>query len=289
MSRITTYFTFNGNCREAMAFYQECFGGELRLQTVGESPLADKLPRQMKNYIVHASLRSGNLELMGTDMVGEQGLVKGNAVATLINCSDEEELRSCYAQLSRGGEATHPIENTFWGALFGELIDKYGNHWLFNYTLQNTIIMTTQKMTKSVLIGAPKERIWDVLLQDETYRIWTSVFHEDSCFEGDWAEGSKIYFKTPEGDGMVSEVAAHRPNEIITLKHQGVLIKGKEVYDSEEAKKWKGATETYRLIPKGKKTELVVEQDIPDEYADWFFTTWEKALNKVKELSESSK
>ncbi|MCB0535446.1 MAG: VOC family protein [Saprospiraceae bacterium] len=146
MSRISTYFMFNGNCREAMAFYQECFGGELRLQTVGESPLADGLPEQMKGFILHASLRSGNLVLMGTDMVGEQGLVKGNAVSTLIDCSNEEELRACYDQLSRDGLATHPVKNTFWGALFGELTDRYGNHWLLNYTIKKPTIMTTQKI-----------------------------------------------------------------------------------------------------------------------------------------------
>jgi PhnB protein len=48
MTQINSYLTFNGNCREAMNFYKDCLGGELNLQTIAESPLADKMPAQMK-------------------------------------------------------------------------------------------------------------------------------------------------------------------------------------------------------------------------------------------------
>ena len=133
MTHINSYLTFNGNCRDAMIFYKECLGGELVLQTIGESPLADKMPPKMKQYILHSSLTNGGLVMMATDCVPGQGLVKGNAVSLCLNCSSEEEIKSCYAKLAHGGTATHPLENTFWGALFGSLTDKYGNHWLLNY------------------------------------------------------------------------------------------------------------------------------------------------------------
>ena len=45
---IHSYLTFSGNCREAMTFYQECFGGTLTFQTVGDSPMSGKLPKKMK-------------------------------------------------------------------------------------------------------------------------------------------------------------------------------------------------------------------------------------------------
>ncbi len=133
MTQINSYLTFNGNCREAMTFYKECLGGELVLQTIGESPMAEKMPPQMKKSILHSTLTKGNLLLMASDMVGEQGLVKGNTVSLMLNCSSEEEINSCYKKLSEGGEATHPLENTYWGALFGDLTDKFGNHWLLHY------------------------------------------------------------------------------------------------------------------------------------------------------------
>ena len=134
MTQINSYLTFSGNCREAMNFYKECLGGELVLQTIGESPLADKMPAKMKDCILHSSLEKGALILMGTDCVPEGGLIKGNAVSLILNCSSEEEIRSYYEKLSANGKKTHPLEDTFWGALFGGLTDKYGNHWLLNYS-----------------------------------------------------------------------------------------------------------------------------------------------------------
>ena len=133
MTQIISYLTFNGNCREAMAFYQDCLGGELSLQTIGESPMADKMPPQMKECILHSTLTKGGLQLMASDMVGERGLVRGNAVSLMLNCESEEEVRTVYAQLSAGGRATHPLEDTFWGAIFGDLTDKYGNPWLLHF------------------------------------------------------------------------------------------------------------------------------------------------------------
>jgi len=133
MTQINSYLTFNGNCKEAMSFYADCLGGELTLQTIGESPLADKMPPQMKKSILHSTVTRGGLVLMGSDMVSEKGLVKGNSVSLMLNCSSEEEIRSLYEVLSRDGEATHPLEVSFWGALFGDLIDKYGNHWLLHF------------------------------------------------------------------------------------------------------------------------------------------------------------
>ena len=39
MAQINAYLKFDGNCREAMTFYKECFGGELIFNTVKGSPL----------------------------------------------------------------------------------------------------------------------------------------------------------------------------------------------------------------------------------------------------------
>lgn len=131
--QINSYLTFSGNCREAMTFYKECLGGELNFQTIGESPLADKMPPQMKECILHSTLTKGSLVLQGSDMIPQSGLIKGNSVSLSLNCSSEEEIKICYTKLSTDGEETHPIEDTFWGAMFGDLTDKYGNHWLLNF------------------------------------------------------------------------------------------------------------------------------------------------------------
>jgi PhnB protein len=133
MTQINAYLTFNGNCNEAMNFYKSCLGGELILQKIGESPMADKMPPKMKDSILHSTLTKDNLVLMGTDCVPPQVLIKGNSVSLSLNCSSEEEIKSFYKKLSEEGNATFPLEDTFWGALFGGLTDRFGNHWLLNF------------------------------------------------------------------------------------------------------------------------------------------------------------
>lgn len=133
MKGINSYLTFNGNCRQAMQFYKECLGGKLHFQTIGESPLSDKMPRQMKDSILHSTLSKRNFVLMGSDMVANDGLSRGNAVSLMLDCSNEKEIIACYEKLSAGGIQNHPLEISFWGALFGDLTDKFGNHWLLHF------------------------------------------------------------------------------------------------------------------------------------------------------------
>lgn len=130
---INSYLTFSGNCREAMTFYRSCLGGELYIQTVNDSPMSGNLPQKMKDCVMHSTLTKGQMVLMGSDMVMDNGLIKGNAVSMLLQCNSEQEIRTTYAALAEGGRANHPVEPTFWGALFGDLTDKYGNHWMLNY------------------------------------------------------------------------------------------------------------------------------------------------------------
>lgn len=133
MTFISAYLTFGGNCRHAMNFYKECLGGELSIQTIADSPMSDKIPEKIGEGILHSSLIKEGLIIMASDMTDEKRLIRGNSVSLMLNCSSEEEIRIYYSRLSCGGRATHPLENTFWGALFGDLTDKFGIHWLLNY------------------------------------------------------------------------------------------------------------------------------------------------------------
>ena len=116
-----------------MHFYHDCLGGGLNLQTVGEAPMADQMPEGMAAYVLLATLRGNGLTLMASDMVGEQGLVQGNAVSLMLHCDSEESVRICYTKLSAGGLATQPLAETAQGALFGSLTDKFGHHWLLHF------------------------------------------------------------------------------------------------------------------------------------------------------------
>lgn len=146
-----------------------------------------------------------------------------------------------------------------------------------------------EKLTFRISIDASREKIWDVLWNDVTYPVWTSVFMEGSGADTggqNWKKGSKVLFLSPEKDGMVSTVAENIPNEFMSFNHLGIVKGGVEDLDSEEARKWAGALENYTLRTVDGKTELTVETDIAEEYKDYFVDVWPKALDKVKELAE---
>ena len=147
-----------------------------------------------------------------------------------------------------------------------------------------------EKLNFSVVIDAPKEKVWNTMLDDETYRIWTEAFCKGSHYVGDWNEGSRILFLAPgengEMSGMVSRIRESRPHEYVSIEHIGCIQDGKENTSSEEVKNWAGALENYTLRDLGGRTEVLVEMDTNDEYREMFEDTWPKALNKLKETAE---
>jgi len=132
MTQINAYLGFNGNCREAMTFYKECLGGELTLQTVAGTPMAEHMPAEAGQTILHSCLTRGGLVLMATDM-GRGERINGNAVSLMLQCDSEEEIQKLFSSLSAGGQVTDPLATQFWGATFGGLTDKFGMNWMLNY------------------------------------------------------------------------------------------------------------------------------------------------------------
>jgi len=133
MASLNPYLNFDNNCREAMNFYKDCLGGELILQTVGESPqMVAKMPADMKDKILHASLTSGGIIIMASDLNREKPL-NGNTVQCCIQCETEDELNTFFSKLSVDGKITEPLADMPWGAKYGSLTDQYGKHWIFNF------------------------------------------------------------------------------------------------------------------------------------------------------------
>jgi hypothetical protein len=151
-----------------------------------------------------------------------------------------------------------------------------------------------EKRRKTIFIEAPRERVWDVMLGDDTYRDWTTAFSPGSHYEGDWSQGSKIIFKGPLPDGsgemgMVSRIAENRPHEFISIQHLGIYKNGVEDTESEEAKKWAPAYENYSFAEKNGGTELTLEQDIDGAEQEAFGTMWDAALARLKEIAEGNR
>lgn len=147
-----------------------------------------------------------------------------------------------------------------------------------------------QKLQFSIVINAPGEKVWDTMLNDDTYREWTSVFSPGSHYVGDWNHGSKILFLGPNGEGnlsgMVSRIKESRIQEYVSIEHLGIVQNGKEDTSSEAAKEWAGVLENYTFKNLDGKTELIIDIESPDEFKVMFEESWPKALQRLKELAE---
>jgi PhnB protein len=131
MKTIVPYLTFAGNCREAMNYYKECFKGEItQMQTFEEAHMA--VDEKFKNKIVHAELKSEELYFMASDGMADFKAQPGNNVSLNINLTDTNEQERIFSALAVGGKVTMPLQDTFWGARYGMLTDRYGINWMLN-------------------------------------------------------------------------------------------------------------------------------------------------------------
>jgi PhnB protein len=133
MNQLSPYLRFTGKCREALTFYQACFGGDLKWMTVAETPLAAQMSADVQHYIMHATLTTDRFVLLGSDMAGPGGYTPGNTISLFVQCSSEAETRTLFAKLSPGGKIADPLKAQFWGGLFGAVTDQYGIEWRLSY------------------------------------------------------------------------------------------------------------------------------------------------------------
>jgi PhnB protein len=124
------HLTFAGNCREAMRFYQKCMGGVLTFQTLSDSSHGNAMPTKMKHCIILATLTNNTMVLMGSDLVNDVGLIKGNAVTLTVQCDTHTEAKKVYRRLSVGGKVIQPLMRKRDALLLGSISDKFGFDWL---------------------------------------------------------------------------------------------------------------------------------------------------------------
>lgn len=145
-----------------------------------------------------------------------------------------------------------------------------------------------EKINFETRIDAPKEKVWETLWNDASYRKWTSPFCEGSyAITDNWTEGTEVKFLSPDGGGMVSRVASNRQPDYMSFEHLGELKKGEEDRTSDSVKEWAGAKENYTLTEENGATILAVDLQILESHKDYFLKAWPKALEAVKELAES--
>ena len=145
---------------------------------------------------------------------------------------------------------------------------------------------SAKRIQFETLIKAPVSVVWETMLGAETYPLWTAPFSEGSYYEGSWDQGSRIRFLAPSGEGMVAEIAENRPNEFISIRHLGIFANGTEDTESEAVRAWAPAYENYTFKSLSEGTQLVVDQDLTEDFEPSMQKLWPRAFELLRQLCE---
>ena len=126
------YLLFNDQCEAAFKFYEQCLGGKIEAMiTNGNSPMADKIPAERHDKILHARLVVGDQVLMGSDCPPEH-YEKPQGFSVSLNIDTPTEAERIFRSLAENGGVRMPLQQTFWAARFGMLVDQFGIPWMIN-------------------------------------------------------------------------------------------------------------------------------------------------------------
>ncbi len=131
--KLTPYLLFDGNCAEAMTFYQACLGGALTITTVGDSPMKGQYPTEQQNKVINARLTSGAIDISASDWLHPTRAPQhGNTVCLYISEATYTELKEIFEKLSEGADRTllDTLRDMPFGS-YGALTDKFGVRWMF--------------------------------------------------------------------------------------------------------------------------------------------------------------
>jgi uncharacterized protein YndB with AHSA1/START domain len=143
------------------------------------------------------------------------------------------------------------------------------------------------EMQFSIEINASREKVWNTLWQDETFREWASIIDPETYMVGDLKEGNKVQFiSAASGYGVTSLVEKLVTGEFALLRHQADT---QEAGKRERDQEWTGGEETYALAEKDGTTTLSVAFGVPPELEEQFKVSYPKALDRVKVLAEGKK
>jgi PhnB protein len=130
--QMVTYLNFKGDCEEAFRFYEQHLGAQRGdIFRYGGSPMADAVPPDWADKVMHASITVGGQLLMGGDVVEAQ-YEEPKGFSLSIHTKSAEEAERIYHELARSGQELMPLEKTFWAERFGMVADRFGIKWMIN-------------------------------------------------------------------------------------------------------------------------------------------------------------
>ena len=130
--KTSTVLGFNGDCEAAFKFYEQHLGGQPGpVFRYAGSPLADSVPPEWAEKIMHGSIVVGGHVLMGGDFFGARyEAPKGFTLS--LQMSDTADAERIYNALAHDGTVLMPLEKTFWASRFGQVVDRFGIPWQIN-------------------------------------------------------------------------------------------------------------------------------------------------------------
>ena len=141
MTTINPYIYFNGNCEEAFNFYKSVFRQEFTaIERYKDVPKKDRLIFQESDEkIMHVTLPiSTETMLNGSDnSLAYKEMIKYKTFSLIIHTDSKEEVDRLFGELSQNGQIKVPVGLTFWGAYYGQCIDKFGINWKITLASEN--------------------------------------------------------------------------------------------------------------------------------------------------------
>ncbi len=138
----------------------------------------------------------------------------------------------------------------------------------------------------SIDINASKERVWETIWEDKTFRDWASIIDEGTYMKGVMKEGNEVQFiSSVNGYGVTSLIEKLNTNEFVLFRHSADT---KESGQLERKKEWTGGAESYSLAEKNGVTTLIVKTDVPQELEEIFNMRLPRALERIKTLTEKN-
>jgi PhnB protein len=130
--QIIPYLNFDGECAAAFKFYEQCLGGKIvEMMKYGDSPMAEQTPPELRDKIMHVSLKVGDLELMGSD-APPSFFDKPQGFNVNLSFDNVAEAERVYHALAENGTIKMPLQESFWAVRWGMLIDRFGTPWMIN-------------------------------------------------------------------------------------------------------------------------------------------------------------
>jgi PhnB protein len=130
MTAPTPYIHFPGTAREALSFYGKVFGCSVQLHTLEDFNRTNGPP----DAIAHGYLTNGPVSLFGSDVADEEQPVRVEGMMlSLLGTAAPSVLKQWFASLSRGGRVVYDLQVRPWGDSDGQVVDRYGLHWLIGF------------------------------------------------------------------------------------------------------------------------------------------------------------